>query len=116
VAWLRGYHYDGGKNWFTVDATPTDPVQLGGICIQGTTCPSGTRNLLDFNDITVDQSGRVFTAYTDGCIASASIAKGNSASASHTRLDNDQATKATIIRRSTGKGLFKSQDSTPLPP
>jgi hypothetical protein len=108
--------YDGGKTWFTVDATPTDPVQLGVICTQGTTCPTGTRNLLDFNDITVDQDGRVFTAYTDGCITAACIAKGNNASASHTRLDNDQATKATIIRQSTGKGLFKSHDSTPLRP
>jgi hypothetical protein len=108
--------YDGGKNWFTVDATPTDPVQLGVICTQGTTCPSGTRNLLDFNDITVDQAGRVFAAYTDGCITAACVAKGNNASGSHTRLDNDQATKATIIRQSTGKGLFKSQDSTRLQP
>jgi hypothetical protein len=108
--------YDGGRSWFTVDATPTDPVQLGVICTQGTTCPSGTRNLLDFNDITVDQVGRVFTAYTDGCVTAACIAKGNNASGSHTRLDNDQATKATVIRQSSGKGLFKSHDSTPLRP
>jgi hypothetical protein len=108
--------YNGGRTWFTVDATPTDPVQLGVICTQGTTCPTGTRNLLDFNDITVDQNGRVFTAYTDGCITAACITKGNNASGSHTRLDNDQATKATIIRQSTGKGLFKSHDSIPLQP
>jgi hypothetical protein len=91
-------------------------VQLGVICTQGTTCPSGTRNLLDFNDITVDKVGRVFAAYTDGCISAACIAKGNNATASHTRLDNDQGTKATIIRQSTGKGLFKSYDSTALRP
>jgi hypothetical protein len=108
--------YDGGKTWFTVDATPTDPVQLGVICTQGTTCPNGTRNLLDFNDITVDRDGRVFTAYTDGCITAGCISKGNSPTASHTRLDNDQATKATIIRQSTGRGLFKSHDSTLLQP
>ena len=108
--------YDGGRSWFTVDATPADPIQLGVICTQGTTCPSGTRNLLDFNDITVDQDGRVFAAYTDGCVTAACIAKGNNASASHTHLDNDQATKATIIRQSSGKGLFKSHDSTPLRP
>ena len=108
--------YDGGRSWFTVDATPADPIQLGVICTQGTTCPSGTRNLLDFNDITVDQDGRVFTAYTDGCVTAACIAKGNSPSAPHNRLDNDQATKATIIRQASGKGLFKSHDSTPLRP
>jgi hypothetical protein len=108
--------YDGGRSWFTVDATPGDPVQLGVICTQGTTCPNGTRNLLDFNDITVDKDGRVFTAYTDGCITAACIAKGNNAAGTHTRLDNDQATKATIIRQSTGRGLFKSYDSTALRP
>jgi len=108
--------YDGGKTWFTVDATPNDAVQLGVICTQGTTCPAGTRNLLDFNDITVDRVGRVFTAFTDGCITAACIAKGNNPAASHTKADNDQAAKAAIIRQSTGKGLFKSQDSTPLQP
>jgi hypothetical protein len=108
--------YDGGKTWFTVDATPNDAVQLGVICTQGTTCPAGTRNLLDFNDITVDQVGRVFAAFTDGCITAACIAKGNNPSASHTKADNDQAAKAAIIRQSTGKGLFKSRDSTPLQP
>jgi hypothetical protein len=108
--------YNGGRTWFTVDATPNDAVQLGVICTQGTTCPNGTRNLLDFNDLTVDKAGRVFAAYTDGCITAACIAKGNNAGTSHTRLDNDQATKATIIRQSTGLGLFKSQDATPLRP
>lgn len=108
--------YDGGKTWFTVDATPSDAVQLGVICTQGTTCPTGTRNLLDFNDITVDRTGRVFTAVTDGCITAACIAKGNNPSASHTKTDNDAAAKAAIIRQSTGRGLFKSQDSTPLRP
>ncbi len=86
------------------------------ICTQGTTCPNGTRNLLDFNDLTVDKTGRVFAAYTDGCITAACIASGNNSSASHTRLDNDGATKATIIRQSTGLGLFKSQDATRLVP
>jgi hypothetical protein len=108
--------YNGGKSWFTVDATPNDAVQLGVVCTNGTTCPSGTRNLLDFNDITVDQQGRVFAAYADGCISSACIAKGNDPSAGHTRLDNDAAAKATIIRQATGKGLFKSKDQSSLRP
>jgi hypothetical protein len=108
--------YDGGKTWFTVDATPNDPVQLGVICTQGTTCPAGTRNLLDFNDITLDKNGRVFAAFTDGCISASCIAKGNNPTASHTKADNDAATKATIIRQATGKGLFQSQDSNPLQP
>ena len=103
--------YNGGKSWFTVDATPTDAVQLGAICMNGTSCPNKPRNLLDFNDVTVDKTGRVFAAYTDGCISAACIAKGNNPSASHTQNDNDGATKAVILRQQTGKGLFKSQDS-----
>jgi len=103
--------YDGGKSWFTVDATPNDAVQLGAICMNGTSCPSKPRNLLDFNDVTVDKTGRVFAAYTDGCISAACIAKGNDPAASHTQNDNDGATKAVILRQQTGKGLFRSQDS-----
>ncbi|HEX3129689.1 MAG TPA: PKD domain-containing protein [Thermoanaerobaculia bacterium] len=59
--------YDGGATWTTSDATPTDPVQRGAVCTQGTTCSSG-RNLLDFNDIALDDEGRVLVAYADGCV------------------------------------------------
>lgn len=65
---------DGGKTWTTVDATPTDPVQRGCIDLQGTSNKNvadarlcDQRNLLDFNDITLDKQGRVLVAYTDGC-------------------------------------------------
>src|SRR4030095_13271957 len=61
--------YDGGQTWTTIDATPNDPVQRGAICTQGTTCATG-RNLLDFNDITIDDEGRVLVAYADGCVGS----------------------------------------------
>ena len=108
--------YNGGKNWVVVDATPKDAVQLGVICTAGTTCPSGTRNLLDFNDVTIDWHGRVYSAYTDGCITSACIADGNNTSAPHTKAQNDQATKASIIRQQTGWSLFQKYDSTPLKP
>lgn len=63
--------YDGGKTWTTTDATPDHPIQRG--CIEfNASCPStrGTddqRNLLDFNDATLDAQGRVIAAYTDGC-------------------------------------------------
>lgn len=107
---------DGGKSWLTVDATPTDPVQLGVICTNGTTCPNGTRNLLDFNDITVDQFGRVYTAYTDGCISAACIAAGNSSTADHTKATNDGATKATLLRQGSGIGLFSQYDKPGLKP
>jgi hypothetical protein len=100
--------YDGGVSWVTVDATPNDPVQLGVICTNGTTCPSGTRNLLDFNDVTVDKRGRVLAAYADGCISAACIAKNNATKP--TKADNDGAAKATIIRQAGGKGLFVAFD------
>ena len=65
--------YDGGATWSTVDTTPTDPVQRGCISLQGTSNrtvndpPCTQRNLLDFNDITVDDRGRVLVAFADGC-------------------------------------------------
>lgn len=107
---------DGGKSWLTVDATPTDAVQLGVVCTNGTTCPAGTRNLLDFNDVSIDKQGRVYAAYTDGCISAACIAAGNSATADHTKAANDGGTKATILRQATGKSLFSAYDQTPLKP
>jgi len=60
--------YDSGQTWTTADATPTDPVQRGCIWNQGGSNPC--RNLLDFNDITVDKFGRVLVGYADGCTGS----------------------------------------------
>ncbi|MHB8507173.1 MAG: hypothetical protein ACYDGR_00800 [Candidatus Dormibacteria bacterium] len=65
---------DNGKSWSTVDTTPRNPVQRGCISLQGTSNKTITdtnicsqRNLLDFNDITVDKQGRVLAAYSVGC-------------------------------------------------
>jgi hypothetical protein len=65
---------DGGKHWKTVDTTPRDPVQRGCISLQGTSNKTilddnicSQRNLLDFNDITLDKQGRVLVAFSDGC-------------------------------------------------
>ena len=86
--------YDGGASWITVDATPADPVQTGTVCLQGTLCAGG-RNLLDFNDITVDSQGRVLLGYADGCPNCNNTFQGQSA-ASH----------GTIARQSGGRRLF----------
>src|SRR5207249_1067734 len=59
------FTYDGGRTWHTVNATPGDPVQRG--CIWNGGLSSPCRNLLDFNDMTVDKDGRVVVAFTDGC-------------------------------------------------
>jgi len=59
------FTYDGGKSWTTVNATPADPVQRG--CVWNGGGSNACRNLLDFNDATIDAQGRVLVAYTDGC-------------------------------------------------
>jgi hypothetical protein len=59
--------YDRGLTWRTVDVTGQDPVQRGRICMGGTSCTGGDRNLLDFMDATVDRQGRVLVGWADGC-------------------------------------------------
>lgn len=113
--------FDGGVTWVTANATPNDPVQRGVVCTNGTTCPDGTRNLLDFNDLTVDKQGRVLAAYADGCISGECIrgADRNNDGKIDSN-DNDGAAKATIIRQTGGKRLFAAFDppvnARPEPP
>lgn len=103
--------YDGGATWVTVNATPNDPIQRGVVCTNGTSCPTGTRNLLDFNDLTVDREGRVLAAYADGCVTADCIRgvdrNGDGRIDSN---DNDGTDKATIIRQTGGKRLFAAFD------
>ena len=104
--------YDRGRTWVTVNATPNDPVQRGVICTNGTTCPSGTRNLLDFNDMEVDKQGRAVAALADGCITESCIqgVDKNGDGQFNTRFDNDGARRALIIRQASGLGLFSAYD------
>jgi hypothetical protein len=69
------FTYDGGASWQVVNATPNDPVQRGCVDNGGATggTYAGCRNMLDFNDITVDKQGRVSVAYTDGCTNSTNV-------------------------------------------
>jgi hypothetical protein len=113
--------YDGGNSWVTVSATGTDPVQRGVICTMGTTCPSGTRNLLDFNDLTIDKKGRPVAAFADGCITDACRAGNDRSGASSVpdgvvdSYDNDGSERATILRQSTGATLFAAYDPPKAP-
>ena len=103
--------YDGGASWVTANATPNDPVQRGVVCTNGTTCPGGTRNLLDFNDLTVDKQGRVLAAFADGCTTGDCIrGVDRNSDGRIDSLDNDGADKATIIRQTGGKRLFAAFD------
>ena len=101
------FTYDGGKTWTTADATPSDPVQRGCIWNQGGSNPC--RNLLDFNDITVDRIGRVLVGYADGCTGSCATDPTQNAS---TGPASAQDALATIARQVGGRGLFKAFDGT----
>jgi hypothetical protein len=113
--------YDGGKSWVTVNATPGDPVQRGVVCTHGTTCPSGTRNLLDFNDLEMDKTGRPVAAFADGCVTAACRAGVDRTGANGTpdglldSYDNDGEDVATIIRQRSGRTLFAAYDEPNAP-
>lgn len=110
--------FDGGVSYTVVDATPDDPVQRGTICNLGTKpCMDHSdagipdRNLLDFNDITVDKEGRVLVGYADGCIGQciSDAAVTDPKKVVRTSL-------ATISRQSGGKRLFAAFDPNPAEP
>ena len=98
--------YDGGQTWDTVNATPNDPVQHGCIDLQGTavgtsrTDVCSRRNLLDFNDITIDPVGRHLVAYADGCTG-ACMTTTNSSAASGVDY---------VLRQSSGRFLYAASD------
>jgi hypothetical protein len=93
--------YDGGKNWVTVNATPNDPVQsMTGIWQGGGS--NLQRNLLDFNEITVDDKGRVLYGYSDGCVSTGCIAGTG---------PNDFVAYMRVARQSGGTGLFAGNDA-----
>jgi hypothetical protein len=106
--------YDGGQTWTTVNATPNDPVQsLTGVWQSGGSAQD--RNLLDFNEITIDEKGRVLYGYSDGCVSSGCI--GGTA-------PNDFVAFMHVAHQSGGKSLLANYDSntdtttalTPKPP
>lgn len=93
--------YDGGQTWTTVNVTPNDPVQSRtGIWQQGG--GNEDRNLLDFNEITVDDKGHALYGYSDGCVSPGCIAG--------TAFD-DFVAYMRVARQSGGKSLFAEFDS-----
>ena len=94
--------YDGGKTWTTVNATPNDPVQRGCIAPGGGSTPC--RNMLDFNDMTIDKQGRVLVAYTDGC---------HDACETTPNWDVSKRFRhAAVVRQTCGLGLYAAYDQT----
>ena len=101
--------YDGGKSWTTYDTTPDHPVQRGCVDLQGTSNKTVTdnnicsqRNLLDFNDITMDKQGRVLVAYAEACQATPNCLTDPTVKST--------AAVYTVMRLQTGKGLVKAYD------
>jgi hypothetical protein len=101
------FTYDGGRSWTTADATASDPVQRGCIWNGGGSNPC--RNLLDFNDITVDKNGRVLVGYADGCTGTCVTDPTQNASTGPAAA---QDALATIARQVGGRGLFAALDGT----
>ena len=102
--------YDGGAHWTTVDATPKDPVQRG--CIWNAGGGNPCRNLLDFDGITIDKTGRVMIGIADGCVPpSIDSTHGNDCVASKDVSANGLVSHGAIIRQLSGKTLFKAYDA-----
>jgi hypothetical protein len=105
--------YDEGRTWVTVNATPNDPVQNHtGIWQGGGSGENGDRNLLDFNEITIDDKGRVLYGYSDGCHSLTCINSDNSA--------GERGGYMRVARQFGGKPLLSQFDVTeptvPKPP
>jgi hypothetical protein len=105
------FSYNGGRTFTTVDATPSDPVQRGCIWNKGGSNPC--RNLLDFNDITVDKVGRVLIGYADGCTDRGPVSCVHDPTQNATQGPaTAQDALATIARQVGGRGLFATFDGT----
>lgn len=93
--------YDGGASWITVNATPNDAIQRGGIHLGGGS--EIHRNLLDFFDADLDAQGRMVVGFADGCL-------GGCAQSSDTARGNSFTAYGTIARQTGGRRLFSAFD------
>ncbi|MFL6552112.1 MAG: hypothetical protein ACJ8LV_01980 [Chthoniobacterales bacterium] len=96
--------FDGGNTWTVSDATPTMPMQRGGLLRGGGA--DTVRNLCDFFDITTDAQGRVLVGYDNGC------AGGPCSQALPTAHGNAYSVAATIARQSSGRRMLGAFDPT----
>ncbi|MGH7858137.1 MAG: hypothetical protein ACREQY_12500, partial [Candidatus Binatia bacterium] len=91
----------GGASWITVNATPNDPLQRGGIHLGGGS--EIHRNLLDFFDADLDAQGRMTVGYADGCV-------GRCAQSPDGARGNSYYAFGTIARQSGGRRLVPEFD------
>ncbi|GAC1332545.1 MAG: hypothetical protein NVSMB17_11770 [Candidatus Dormibacteria bacterium] len=109
------YTYDRGATWQTAKV-PGGPIQRGCVWLGGGSHPC--RNLLDFNEITVDKQGRVLVSYTDGCTATCKTVDkidqsgcGNSEQAPADSTPTCTfARVSAVARQYCGRGLFAAYD------
>ena len=100
-------------------STPTDcPMtrfRLGSMCLNSGDCRTddggSNRNLLDFNDLTIDLDGRVYIAFADGCIDA--CATGN-----NSQPEDSRAGRGSVYYMSSGPSLYVAKGDlvSPLPP
>ena len=80
-----------------------DPVQVGAMCLNSGDCRSdeggSNRNLLDFNDLTIDLEGRVYIAFADGCIDAC-------ASSENPQPADSRAGRGSVYFMANGPSLF----------
>jgi hypothetical protein len=85
--------FDGGQTWHTINVTPGDPVQRGGICGDG-----DCRNMLDFFGADIDKEGRVLVGWDD--VASADARAARPIHSRPRRRSRDNRVVAACTRRS----------------
>ena len=80
-----------------------DPVQIGSICLNSGDCNSeqggSNRNLLDFNDLTIDLEGRVYIAFADGCT-------GTCASGNNSQPEDSRTGRGSVYFMANGPSLY----------
>src|SRR5207248_8987737 len=92
-----------------VKASP-HPMHYDDICLQGTGCitSQGNRNLADFFDITIDSRGAAQIVYDD---TSNGLVQPGFTPDNQQLVDHAGAPLVTILRQSSGPGLFGTQVS-----
>ena len=91
--------------WTTIQISD-DPVQIGSICLNSGACSNGNRNLLDFNDLTIDLDGRIYIAYADGCMEA--CAEGDHSP------ENSRSARGKVAIQMTGPSMFEADDLQPI--
>jgi hypothetical protein len=89
-----------------------DPVQVGSICLNSGDCRDiggSNRNLLDFNDLHIDQEGRVYIAFADGCF-------GDCATKENPQPEDSRSRRGVMCFLASGPSLYESVGDLPQAP